>query len=117
MLMLVNERGAYSMAARWSGAADFESGLAELHVDETCTGVEGILRQNLANAGSSIGVFGNHVEVSATAGTGELVAETEVVDKVGEASYFRRIGAAVEGLVLLPGAAHELSVELEVLSL
>ena len=52
-------------------------------------------------------VFGHYVEIAASAGAGQLVAEGVVVYQLGHAAHVGGVGAAVYGLVLRPRLAHE----------
>ena len=60
-----------------------------------------MLRQRLANPGCSLRVFGYHIEIASTSGSGQLVAQAEVVDQVCYGLDGGRVRAAVEELVFL----------------
>ena len=76
-----------------------------------------MLVQNLLDAGSSLGILGHHIQITAASGSWQLVTQAEVVHQVGDATHAVGIGAAVYLLVLLPRLANQASHLLEVLSL
>ena len=76
-----------------------------------------MLTEDPANAHGRLWVFGHHIEVAATAGSGEFVAKAEVVDLAGQHGHGIGVGAAVEELILPPCLAHEPSHALKVVAL
>ena len=76
-----------------------------------------MLTEDPANAHGRLWVLGHHIEVSATAGPGEFIAQAEVVDLAGQHGHGIGVGAAVEELILTPCLAHEASHALKVVAL
>ena len=107
----------FSTKAFSSTATDFQTAVAERHIDEAGIVVGAVLQEFLANAGRRLGIFCDHVEVAATACAGEFVAEAEVVDEGGDSGDFGRIRAAVELLILLPRFSDKTTHFLEILAL
>ena len=62
-------------------------------------------------------VFGHHVEVTSPTRARQLVAQRVILYLVDDGFYGRRIGTAVQGLVLRPRLAHQLAEGLEVIAL
>ena len=91
--------------------------MAERHIDEASVVVGAVLQEFLTDAGCRLRVFGDHVEIAATACAGEFVAEAEVVDEGGDSGDFGRIRSAVELLILLPRFSDKTTHFLEILAL
>ena len=117
--------GPISGIMRWSDkfflhsstAGDGQSRARECHVDEACVGAQRFGMERLADSCRGFGVLCYHVEIAASTSSGELVTETEVIYTLGDGFDCRRIGAAVEGHVLLPGGTDKTTHALEVAAL
>ena len=100
-----------------STLADFQAFLRQRHINEAGLVVGGVVHQSLLDACCGLLVLRYHIQVTATTGAWQFVAEAKVINLLRNGLNGSRIGAAIEGLVLYPCLANQLTCRSEIAAL